>query len=190
MWYNTSMPYNKVITPFTVLDPLVAQGLTIKQIAEILNLSVYTTTIHLKFNNLKTLPGRKRIHADRQDGETDNRECKLHGLTTFIFYVSQGKFRCRACLNTRVGKTRRKNKQELIAKFGGKCIDCGYSKSIWALQFDHVDPTNKVASVAEYLSYNKPKEASLEAEKCELVCANCHFEREERRYLAKNRDVV
>lgn len=184
------MPYKKVITPIHVLEELIAENLTTAQIAERLNLSRHTTNAHLKFHNLKTVPGRKRIHADRPDGEVEDRECKVHGVTSFIFYKSQGKFRCRACLNAKVGKTRRKNKQELVLKFGGKCIDCGYNKSIWALQFDHIDPSNKVASISQYLSYNKVSLANIEAEKCELVCANCHFEREEQRYLANNRDIV
>jgi hypothetical protein len=51
---------------------------------------------------------------------------------------------------------------------------CGYSKSVAALHFHHTDD-NKEFGVAQGFSYSRAKMVK-EAEKCELICANCHAE--------------
>lgn len=54
------------------------------------------------------------------------------------------------------------------------CADCGYNKHPEALDFDHTKD-NKVMGVARMVSKHMSLEAILEeAEKCEVVCANCH----------------
>lgn len=67
---------------------------------------------------------------------------------------------------------RRQRKAQLITQIGGKCMDCGYSFCIAALEFHHRDRAEKEfglgrfgGSLARYLD---------EARKCDLVCANCH----------------
>ena len=63
--------------------------------------------------------------------------------------------------------------------FGGKCTLCGYCKSLAALQFHHPDNNKEfgIASGGYTRSYEK---ALAEAEKCILICANCHAEEHER----------
>lgn len=54
------------------------------------------------------------------------------------------------------------------------CVDCGYKKNPYALQFDHIKGTKfKEISrlVAEVYSIKLIKE---EIRKCEVRCANCH----------------
>lgn len=70
---------------------------------------------------------------------------------------------------------RRKNKRDLVAALGGKCVRCGYDKSYAALQFHHHsdDKSFGLSSGGVTKSYAKLLE---EAKKCELICANCHAE--------------
>lgn len=65
-------------------------------------------------------------------------------------------------------------KTKLKAYKGGKCIVCGYNKSIRALQFHHLDPTQKDFGISGTTkSFEKLKP---ELDKCVLLCANCHGE--------------
>ena len=73
-----------------------------------------------------------------------------------------------------VKRRRQKIRHDLIELHGGKCSKCGYSKCEAALEFHHKDPTQKHFSVAtSSKSWELIKE---EADKCTLLCANCHRE--------------
>ena len=68
-------------------------------------------------------------------------------------------------------------KLELIDLLGGKCKKCGYSKNIAALQFHHLDPNAKNFKLGHRMLSNRSWDAILEeAQKCILLCANCHAE--------------
>ena len=73
---------------------------------------------------------------------------------------------------------RRAIKKQLVSYKGGKCERCGYDKSINALQFHHLDPQEKDFDLsAKYNSGCYDMETFYkEADKCILVCANCHAE--------------
>jgi hypothetical protein len=70
-------------------------------------------------------------------------------------------------------------KQQLVQQLGGKCTRCGYDEFIAALDFHHIQD-DKESTVANLLLaavvYKKASmEAVLaEAQKCILLCANCH----------------
>jgi hypothetical protein len=67
---------------------------------------------------------------------------------------------------------RQKIKEILVNEHGGKCHICGYSKYNGALNFHHRDPFQKDFHVTSTGIHK----ARMEAEKCILVCANCHME--------------
>ena len=68
-------------------------------------------------------------------------------------------------------------KQELINLMGGKCTMCGYNKNYAALDFHHVHPEEKSFPLdARHLSNCSVKSLIEEANKCILLCANCHRE--------------
>lgn len=55
------------------------------------------------------------------------------------------------------------------------CTDCGNLFPAEVMDFDHLDPSTKIANVSQLVS----KEGSRrrireEIEKCEVVCSNCH----------------
>lgn len=73
---------------------------------------------------------------------------------------------------------RRKLKQRYRAyKETLSCCECGHSgkDNAWSLDFDHIDPDNKVASVSHLVTSGYGWERVMEEiEKCRVLCANCH----------------
>jgi hypothetical protein len=103
------------------------------------------------------------------------KECKHHGEVEFV-RDNSNRWRCTKCRVESVTKARRKRKKKLVEHFGNKCSLCGYNKSQSALHFHHIDPETKEFGIA-YKGYCRSWEKMLaEAEKCILVCANCHAE--------------
>lgn len=69
-------------------------------------------------------------------------------------------------------KRRRKRKADLVAAYGGRCVDCGYGACPEALQFHHRDPATKDFGLGHF--NGSLARLIAEAAKCDLVCANCH----------------
>ena len=70
-----------------------------------------------------------------------------------------------------------KRKQLLVEYKGGKCQICGYNKCLKALHFHHRVPSEKLFEL--HTNSIKAKNWDLvliEADKCDLVCSNCHAE--------------
>lgn len=70
-------------------------------------------------------------------------------------------------------------KKYLIDLKGGKCEKCGYSKCQGALQFHHIDPSQKEFNFSHVNLNDSDYDLDRmieELEKCKLLCANCHFE--------------
>lgn len=74
-------------------------------------------------------------------------------------------------------KKRRKKIREIAKEYkGGKCVLCGYNRYLGALDFHHLDPSQKgfeISTRGLTRSWEKIRE---ELDKCVLVCANCHRE--------------
>jgi hypothetical protein len=65
----------------------------------------------------------------------------------------------------------------LIEQAGGSCKRCGYNKNIAALEFHHIDPTQKESKLdMRILSNRNIDYINQEFLKCELLCSNCHRE--------------
>jgi transposase len=62
------------------------------------------------------------------------------------------------------------------AHHGGVCAACGYERCIAALQFHHLDPATKRFNLSLKGLARSYAEARAEAQKCVLLCANCHAE--------------
>jgi predicted HNH restriction endonuclease len=76
----------------------------------------------------------------------------------------------------RTNASRNKRKKELKEAFGGCCSVCGYSRCLEALDFHHLEPSEKHVGISELLSMRSFGRAYEEAKKCKLVCSNCHRE--------------
>lgn len=70
-------------------------------------------------------------------------------------------------------------KQWAVNELGGKCQECGYNKCLAALEFDHVNPSDKSFSISEAIQRKKFDKELIREElrKCQLLCANCHREK-------------
>lgn len=73
-------------------------------------------------------------------------------------------------------KARSERKQLLITEFGGGCKICGYNKCSEALDFHHLDPSQKKFCISYHGLLRKWEEVLEEAKKCELLCCRCHAE--------------
>ena len=68
-------------------------------------------------------------------------------------------------------------KAEWVEYKGGKCQDCGGVFPSCVFQFHHRDPKEKSFTIGSgaHKAYDVVK---AEIDKCDLLCANCHFIRE------------
>ena len=66
-------------------------------------------------------------------------------------------------------------KREMVDLLGGKCNNCGYKKSLAALEFHHKND-DKENMISILLKNSSKAKVLKEAEKCILLCANCHRE--------------
>lgn len=82
---------------------------------------------------------------------------------------------CKTCRNKSKSKRGRKYKKQLVEYLGGRCEKCGYDKCYSALEFHHKNPSKKKINVSRSTSYSFQK-LKEEADKCSLLCANCHRE--------------
>jgi hypothetical protein len=79
-------------------------------------------------------------------------------------------------LKKAVVKRRRKIKEMLVAYKGGQCLICGYKKCVGALDLHHRDGKQKDFGLSVRGLTRAWEKSRKEADKCVLVCANCHRE--------------
>lgn len=116
------------------------------------------------------------------------RKCVICGASFWIENFGQVKRKyCFTC--SPIGRKgdytplHRAMKNQIIKERGGKCEKCGYNKCMEVLSFHHRDPSQKdfeLSMKSGSTEWNKFKE---EANKCDLLCANCHMETH---YLKEN----
>ena len=63
-------------------------------------------------------------------------------------------------------------KEELVRARGGRCADCGFAGAPAAFDLHHRDPREKEFAVSTF--NGSLKRFLAEAQKCDLLCANCH----------------
>ena len=161
----------------TTLRALVDRGLSSRQIAQELDLSLATVRHWLRRYDLETMRTVElREHrAARAGGDVEiTRVCPTHGETRFRWIGPR--YLCAACNAERVSERRRKVKAILVEEAGGRCSLCGYDRHVGALQFHHVDPARKSFHLASRGVARSIERARAEAAKCVLLCANCHAE--------------
>jgi transposase len=158
----------------TLLDQLAADGATLKEMADAVERSISTVRYWLDRWDIER-PRRTRRADPAVDPVIVDRECRRHGLTRFRL-EGRGYYRCLLCRQERVSEWRRRVKRRLIEEAGGKCMLCGYAECAAALQFHHVDPSQKTFALSHEGVARNMQLARAEAAKCILLCANCHAE--------------
>lgn len=164
-----------------LLEGLVAEGKTIAEIAEEVELSKTTVRHWLRRYDLRTKNrvGPRLGAAAKQAKEAGlldlAAECLWHGQTVCVL-EGRGVYRCKRCRSEQISRHRRRLKEVLVAEAGGSCRLCGYNRCLAALEFHHLDPMTKrlgISAVGLTLSLEKVR---VEAAKCVLLCSNCHAE--------------
>ena len=160
------------------LETLLDEGLSIRAMAQRLDVS-YTTVRHwLKRHGLDTPRARRLAEtapARASGADVTEANCPVHGLTTFVRRGTDG-FRCRLCRTGAVHRRRRELKRVLVEEAGGACALCGYNRSLAGLHFHHVDPSEKAFALSRQGVTRSLAAARAEAGKCLLLCSNCHAE--------------
>ncbi|MDQ3768871.1 MAG: helix-turn-helix domain-containing protein [Actinomycetota bacterium] len=157
------------------LEALVADGLTVREIAVAVDRSAATVRHWLKRYGLRT--DRLRRSAMNGDPGADEqiRICRHHGETAHRLRAD-GAYRCRRCNSVAVAEWRRRVKVRLVAEAGGCCVLCGYSRHPAVLQFHHRDPATKLFGIGSRGLGRAWADLRSEAAKCALLCPTCHAE--------------
>jgi transposase len=154
------------------LQALADAGATLSEMAERLDRSVSTIRYWLARYDIE----RTRSPRGRGDGAKHATfVCRRHGWTEFIL-EGRGYYRCKRCRAAGVAKRRRTVKRKLVEEAGGKCILCGYSRWLGALQFHHIERGDKEFHLAQRGHSRAIAKSRAEMRKCALLCANCHAE--------------
>lgn len=103
------------------------------------------------------------------------KNCKHHGDVKFIL-EGRGYYRCTKCRMDAVSRKRKNLKKDLVEYKGGKCEKCGYDKCVAAMDFHHLNPKEKDFAISKNGHTKSWAKLKKEADKCILVCANCHRE--------------
>ena len=160
------------------LEALIAQDLSVRQIAQRLAVTQPTVREWLKRTGLKTERA-KRMQLSRGARKAGlpsvTMRCPHHGVTAHV-PRNEGGYRCLVCRSTAVLKRRRKIKEIIVCEAGGRCVLCGYDRCLTALHFHHRDASEKSFGIARGGEARSIARARAEAAKCVLLCSNCHAE--------------
>jgi transposase-like protein len=161
--------------PREQLAELVERQYTVQDIAEELGWGATTVRYWLKKHGLTTA---RTVRTPSERPPVILRRCRTHGFTQYVLTAGGKRYRCRRCRIDAVSARRRRVKRALIEAAGGACGLCGYDRYPGALQFHHLNPTEKTFAIADRGVARSLESALEEARKCVLVCANCHAELE------------
>ena len=163
----------RVIIPKERIDELVKMGKSISEISDILN-----------NKSIKYWIGKYKISLTKKHqpkiGEFKvcpqcNRTLEVSSLNFFINKKGKVHGWCKKCNCRKTLERQQNRKLECINYKGGKCARCGYDKYPGALDFHHIDPTQKEFDISKLRTYNIEK-LKPELDKCICVCKNCHAE--------------
>lgn len=155
------------------LEIHIEDGLTLREIGERFDRSVATVRHWMARYGLATKNRRRPPPSGAPKRAT--MRCRRHGDTEFVL-EGRGYYRCARCRSEAVSKRRRVIKRRLVEEAGGQCVVCGYAKCQQALQFHHLDPSAKSFHLGHQGQSRSLARSREEAQKCVLLCANCHAE--------------
>lgn len=74
-------------------------------------------------------------------------------------------------------------------KHNKPCKDCRRKYPYYVMDYDHLDPSTKIAAVSTLNNYSISQKRILEEiAKCDLICSNCHRQREHDRRQEKKKN--
>ena len=157
------------------LEQLAREGVSLREISLALDRSIATVRYWLRRWEIPRTDARlRRLDPSTAPRET-MRRCARHGRAVYRL-DRRGTYRCVLCAQERVAERRRRIKQILIEEAGGCCAACGYDRLPAALHFHHLDPSTKEFGLSARGLSRALERAREEAQKCVLLCGNCHAE--------------
>lgn len=155
-----------------ILEELVNQNLSSREIAKRLDMSQTNIRYWLKKFNLTT------IKKSKDDLCKVCLICNINKSKAEFYTLANSKTfsYCISCERKRAIQRQQDFKIACVKYKGGKCIYCGYNKSFAALDFHHLDPNQKDFGIAQVKKLILNNEIKNELDKCILLCANCHRE--------------
>ena len=171
---------------YSILKSFVDQKMSIRDIVKKTDKGATTIRYWLNKHKLKTA---NKSFSDGYIGENhilrvDGRpiqncsKCKVL-LTEETGYWRESKkiwqANCKKCHNKYSVERWQNNKKRAVEYKGGKCERCGYDKCIDALEFHHIDPSQKDKNFGN-IKIRKWEDQIKELDKCICVCSNCHRE--------------
>ena len=162
-----------------ILQELVLQNLSTHNIASKLQTSQTNVRYWLKKFNLKTNVKVNNIIIQNGIKFKKCPQCNvIKELNLNNFYIRANQtFHtwCKIC-NNKISKEKQKQLKIQAVKYkGGKCSICNYNKYIGALEFHHLNPSEKEFSISDLRTYSWDV-VKNELDKCICLCSNCHRE--------------
>ncbi len=157
------------------LKECVESGLSTYKIAKKFNKGQSTIRYWLKKYNLET----KSIIFYKNKTE---RICPKCNTTKPFeeFYVKRNlkgaSGYCKICTNKNTVERQKKFKIQCVEYKGGKCVCCMYNICLTALEFHHLESSEKEFTISQLRLTKFHDRVKKELDKCALVCANCHRE--------------
>jgi hypothetical protein len=165
------------------LEALVDRGMRIAEIAQAVERSKSPLRYWLTRHALKTAGRRAGAPQSKYELPICGRrhaylDCPRHGETE-CYLDGCGYYRCKQCRSQAVARRRSKMKMILVTENGGCCCICGYDRSMRALHFHHLEPALERHSINAKGVAVALEKLRAEAQKCVLLCSNCHAEVED-----------
>ena len=164
------------------LQEYIEQGLSTYGIADKEGVGQTTVRYWLRKHGLNTKASKFRQECLNGKNGRKCEICKKH-LTGMQLKFCGKSCRAKATYhnqpNTNENQKKRgiKRKLYVIKEKGGACQKCGYNKNIAALSFHHRNPEEKTFGLdIRKFSNTNMESLKLEADKCDLLCSNCHME--------------
>jgi hypothetical protein len=83
---------------------------------------------------------------------------------------------CKKCHHARSSLSQKKTKQSCVDYKGGMCVICRYDTYVGALEFHHLDPSQKDFNISSKKNSGFGPMMKAELDKCILLCSCCHRE--------------
>lgn len=149
---------------------LINQNLSTWQIAEQSNTTQANVRYWLKKYDLQTI---RTINKAKKLKLCP--KCNTSKPKSEFYHSKKSSSYCKSCIVESNLQRQRRTKLLAVEYKGGKCSICGYSKCIAALDFHHINPTEKDK---DFFNMRGGLSTLLKTklDKCVLLCSNCHRE--------------
>ena len=154
---------------------LAESGCTLKEISEQVGRSKTTVRHYLVKNGISTLALRKETRqvVDRHCArcQTTKARNEFHSRRN-----NDPSPYCKLCTHREWKDRQRKFKNDCLLYKGSSCQECGYSSCPTALEFHHLDSTQKDFEISKHRGFSFTEKVREELDKCALLCCRCHRE--------------